>query len=108
MVSSLGALASGKDARGEIRDEVMHRTRAVTADGKAVKLVIVNISASGLMARCDAEPIVGDGLRVHLPIVGDVDAVVRWALGGRIGCELDETIPLAEYYGMLSTMLRAG
>ena len=101
------ALAN-RDARAAARDEVMHRTRAVTADSATMKLVIVNISASGLMARCDTDPIVGDGLRVHLPILGEVPAVVRWALGGRIGCEFDRTIPLAEYYGMLSTMLRAG
>lgn len=103
----MGALAN-RDARGAPRDEVMHRTRATLSDSAPVKLVIVNISASGLMARCEAPPMVGDGLRVHLPILGEVAAVVRWALGGRIGCEFDRNIPLAEYYGMLSTMLRAG
>lgn len=98
--------AKNADARGEARDEVLHRTRATAPDGRSMKLVIVNISASGLMARCEATPQVGDRIDVALPIIGEVGAVVRWALGGRIGCELDQTIPLSDYYGMLSTMLR--
>ena len=95
-----------RDLRGDPRDEVMHRTRAIDAAGHSVKLVLVNISAKGLMARCDGNPAAGDTLRIHLPILGEVAAVVRWSLGGRIGCELERTIPLAEYYGMLSVMIR--
>ncbi len=104
-----------RDLRGEPRDEVMHRTRAIDAAGHSVKLVLVlksqfiqmmNIFAKGLMARCDGNPAAGDTLRIHLPILGEVAAVVRWSLGGRIGCELERTIPLAEYYGMLSVMIR--
>ncbi|KQN28462.1 hypothetical protein ASF00_08745 [Sphingomonas sp. Leaf34] len=95
-----------RDARGTPRDEVMHRTRATDATGRSTKLVIVNISANGLMARCESDPAAGDRLSVQLPILGDVEAVVRWSLGGRIGCELERTIPLADYYGMLSVMIR--
>lgn len=100
------AAMTGHETRGEPRDEVMHRTHAIDADGRRVKLVLVNISPSGLMARCETTPEVGDRLRVHLPIIGEVVAVVRWSLGGRIGCALERTITLADYYGMLSTMLR--
>lgn len=95
-----------QDTRAEPRDEVMHRTRAIDAEGHSIKLVLVNMSANGLMARCEGNPEAGDHLRIHLPILGDVDAVVRWSLGGRIGCALERTIPLAEYYGMLSVMIR--
>lgn len=95
-----------QDTRGEPRDEVMHRTRAIDADGQSIKLVLVNMSANGLMARCEGNPEAGDRLQIHLPILGNAGAVVRWSLGGRIGCELDRTIPLAEYYGMLSVMIR--
>jgi hypothetical protein len=95
-----------RDARAAPRDEVMHRTRATDSAGRTVKLVLVNMSVSGLMARCDGDPAAGDQLKIHLPILGDVDAVVRWSLGGRIGCELERTIPLTEYYGMLSVMSR--
>ena len=95
-----------RDSRGEPRDEVMHRTRATDSDGRSIKLVLVNMSANGLMARCEGDPKAGERLRVHLPILGEVDAVVRWSLGGRIGCELERTIPLADYYGMLTVMTR--
>ena len=95
-----------RDSRGEPRDEVMHRTRATDSDGQSIKLVLVNMSASGLMARCEGDPKAGERLRVHLPILGEVDAIVRWSLGGRIGCELERTIPLADYYGMLTVMTR--
>ncbi|MEG3164060.1 PilZ domain-containing protein [Sphingomonas sp. PB2P19] len=106
MVSSQTAMTY-KDARGAPRDEVMHRTRGTSADSAEMKLVIVNISATGLMARCETAPNVGDALGIELPILGLVPATVRWVLGGRIGCAFDEAIPLADYYGMLSTLLRA-
>lgn len=95
-----------RDARGEPRDEVMHRTHALDGDDRTVKLVLVNMSANGLMARCDRDPSAGDRLRIHLPILGYVDAVIRWSLGDRIGCEFTRTISLADYYTMLAVMIR--
>ena len=35
-----------------------------------------------------------------------VAAEVRWSLGGRIGCELDRPIGMAEYYELLAALLR--
>jgi hypothetical protein len=105
MVSSQMAMTN-KDARGAPRDEVMHRTRGTGPDGAAMKLVIVNISASGLMARCETAPEVGAVIGVQLPILGVLPATVRWVLGGRIGCEFQSAIPMSDYYGMLSTLLR--
>jgi len=43
-------------------------------------------------------------VRVRLPVLGTISAEVRWALGGRFGCELDVTIPLADYMMLLATM----
>ena len=98
---------TNRDARGAPRDEVMHRTRGIAADGVATKLVIVNISATGLMARCELAPDVGAIIGVDLPILGRLPATVRWVLGGRVGFEFDHAIPLAQYYGMLSILLRS-
>jgi len=106
MVSSQTAVTN-KDARGAPRDEVMHRTRGIDPDGAPMKLVIVNISASGLMARCETAPEVGAVIGVQLPILGVMPSTVRWVLGGRIGCEFERAIPMADYYGMLSTLLRS-
>lgn len=89
------------------RDEVHHRTRATGPDGRSVTLLLVNISARGLMARCDTPYQPGEWLSVQMPVVGTVRAEIRWALGGRIGCQLDDVIPLADYYAVLAAMVRA-
>lgn len=106
MVSSQ-MVTTSRDARAAPRDEVMHRTRGIGVDGAAMKLVIVNISASGLMARCELAPEVGAVIGVQLPMLGVLPSTVRWGLGGRIGCEFERPIPMADYYGMLSMLLRS-
>ena len=35
-------------------------------------------------------------------------AEVRWALGGRIGCQFDQAIDLASYYELLSVLVKNG
>ena len=99
---------SRDETRSEPRDEVMHRTQATNGTGSAFKLILVNVSPSGLMARCDGDLDAGERLHVRMPIVGDILAHVRWSLGGRIGCAFDRTIPPKAYYGMLAAMLRTG
>ncbi|WP_260599411.1 PilZ domain-containing protein [Sphingomonas endolithica] len=94
------------DHRMLARDEVDYRVRAFGPDARELSLLIVNISARGLMARCERDLEVGSRLRVPLPVVGVVAAEVRWALGGRIGCELDAAIELADYYELLARMVR--
>ncbi|SOB87005.1 hypothetical protein SAMN06297144_2125 [Sphingomonas guangdongensis] len=94
------------DVRRENRDEVHHRTRGQTADGGTIQLLLVNTSTGGFMARCDASLQPGDTIEVTLPRLGQRSAVVRWALGGRIGCEYGTAIPLASYYELLAALLR--
>jgi len=94
------------DERRELRDQVHHRARATAADGRMLQLLVVNISPHGLMARCEAPLADGETVRITLPGVGQVPAHVRWALGGRLGCQFDRPIPLAHYYELLAIMLR--
>ena len=102
----LGNLAIA-DSRSEDRDEVHYRARATGADANTQHmLLIVNISPHGLMGRCDSAVAEGERLHVQLPGVGPVVAEVRWALGGRLGCQFDKPIDLAGYYEMVATMLR--
>lgn len=89
------------------RDEVHFRTRGHGTDGQSVGMLVVNLSAQGLMFRTDHAFDVGDRVTVTLPVVGAVVAHVRWSLGGRVGCELDRLIGLADYYEMLATMIEA-
>jgi len=102
-----GTIATAyRDERSVGRDEVHYRARAVDADGQSLPLTIVNISALGMMARCEHDIKEGDWLTVTLPVIGSVAAQVRWSLGGRIGCELERMIELADYYALLAAMLK--
>lgn len=94
-----------QDERTVARDDVLFRARATAPDSRFLKLVIVNISAMGLMARCDDGAREGERITIALPVVGMIDAHVRWALGGRIGCELASPIALADYYELLARMI---
>lgn len=93
------------DQRELARDEVHYRSRGTLANGRVVQLLIVNISARGLMARCEAALGDGDCIRVQLPVVGALDGEIRWSLGGRFGCQLTGTIALADYMLVLAAML---
>jgi hypothetical protein len=92
------------DNRISQRDEVHYRARAFGPDARPISVLVVNLSAQGLMARTDRDLPVGARLRITLPVVGVVAAEVRWSLGGRIGCELDTAIGLAAYYELLAAL----
>jgi hypothetical protein len=103
----MGATALAFTEKREIpRDEVDYRARAYGADAQPVGLQVVNMSAQGLMARVVGDRPVGERLKITLPVVGVVTAEVRWSLGGRIGCELDRPIGMAEYYELLAALLK--
>jgi hypothetical protein len=102
----MGAALAYSDRRDVPRDEVHYRVRAFGADARPVSILVVNMSAQGLMARVDADRPVGERLHITLPVVGVVVAEVRWSLGGRIGCELDRPIGMADYYELLTALLK--
>ena len=92
------------DDRGEPRDEVHYRSSATLADQRRVTVLIVNLSPSGLMIRSDVAVGAGDCLFVRLPAAGEVRVTVRWALGGRIGCQFERPIPANRYHAVLGAM----
>jgi len=100
------ASAALRDERSAGRDEVHYRARAFGPDARQISITIVNISAMGLMARSDVPFATGDRLRIVLPVIGPVAAEVRWSLGGRIGCELDQAIGLSDYYELLAALVK--
>lgn len=89
------------DGRREDRDHVHHRTVAVTTAGRSVPVLVVNISPSGLMARCDQPIAPGTPVTFRLPGLAPLAAEVRWTLGGRMGCEFSKQIPLNSYFTLL-------
>lgn len=92
------------DSRAEPRDEVHQRCRATLADRQTLSVLVVNLSPQGLMIRSDVTVSVGEWIRITLPVVGEVQAAVRWALGGRIGCQLEKAIPANRYHAVLGAM----
>jgi hypothetical protein len=100
------ALGWVQDERSEPRDAVHHRTRAAHGDGRLLPLVVVNTSASGMMARCEAALEPGDRLRIDLPLVGALPVEVRWSLGGRIGCRMVHPLSPSDYYALLGALRR--
>jgi len=103
----MGATALAYSEKREMqRDEVDYRARAYGGDAQPLSIHVVNLSAQGLMARVTGDRPIGERLHLTLPVVGDLVAVVRWSLGGRIGCELDQPIRIAEYYELLAALLR--
>ena len=101
----LGNLASA-EIRREDRDEVHYRARAFGSDARQHMVLIVNLSAHGLMGRCDSCFETGERIKLQLPIVGTVAAVVRWSLGGRLGAEFETPVALASYYELVAALLR--
>ncbi|MEZ0496601.1 PilZ domain-containing protein [Sphingomonas sp. IW22] len=94
------------EQRSEDRDEVQFRARASGPDNRALSLLVVNLSPNGMMARCEDAFAPGDRLRVTLPVVGAMSAEVRWALGGRIGCQFESGIDRATYRELLATVMQ--
>lgn len=94
------------DERSEPREPVLYRTRLTAADGIERTATLVNVSPGGFMARCDAAHAIGDVVHILLPRLGRVAAVVRWSLGGRIGCQLNRACGLADYHALLQALPR--
>lgn len=94
------------EIRREDRDEVHVRARGVGQAGEPLRLLVVNISSHGLMARCEQPVAQGDRVTITLPIVGRKTGEVRWALGGRIGVQFEQAIGRATYYEILAHLLK--
>ena len=94
------------ERRRSERDEVFYRTAPRLADGTRTPIDIVNLSRTGFMARSEAQIAEGTRLRIKLPVIGEVEALVVWALGGRIGAEFRVVLDSASYFNLLAAMPR--
>jgi hypothetical protein len=95
------------EKRVDDRIAVFHRTRAIGPEGRPLSLVIVDLSVSGMMARCDIAFVPGVQIDVTLPVIGVHPARVRWSLGGRIGCVFCPALALDDYYALLMSLTQA-
>jgi len=85
--------ARATDAAHQVpRSEARLRARFTTRiqrDGEAdAAFTLLNLSPSGFMGECAAPARAGSKVTLLLPFGGRAEADVRWALNGRLGCQL--------------------
>lgn len=79
------------------RDSLLLAAELVAEGGRSLGRVRVrNLSATGLMADCDAVVRVGEALRLTLRGTGEIGGTISWVRDGRIGIAFDRAIdPMA-------------
>jgi hypothetical protein len=92
-----------------------HRLRArlttrleIDGDGGDAAFTLRNVSASGFMGECDEPVRSGSRVALLLPFGGRVEADVRWALNGRIGCRIDGRLGPRQRALVLALTLKNG
>lgn len=84
------------------RDDVALPTRMFTQDNRGSDVLLVNISTLGFMVREYGETPKGAIVRLALPRLGQVTAMVMWSLGGRVGAQFTTPIDQYAYAAMLN------
>ncbi|WP_374524401.1 helix-turn-helix domain-containing protein [Sphingopyxis sp.] len=84
--------APGADARGSAR-----RKLSLPAEGKqngdtGIKVLIHNISETGLLLESDVDLLAGDRIEIDLPHAGDSSATVVWVSDRLFGCRFDAPV----------------
>jgi hypothetical protein len=78
------------------RIEVDQRTRLKPNDWSSLEVRIIDLSAEGFRAECEATVLRGSLVTVTLPGLGDVEAQVSWRRRGELGARFLAPIDLAE------------
>ncbi len=95
-----------KDVRRSPREDVSWQTQINAPDMPPTEVLIVNLSPSGCMVRSDAILVPGEPTMLILPMIGQTEAQVMWALGGRAGLEFITPLPLQCYSSIVGEMHR--
>ena len=74
------------------RCSMMQRCQLIDGHGRSLSCFLRNISRRGASARGCMGLRIGQKLTLVLPIIGEVDAVVRWVDGDRFGLRLEDAI----------------
>lgn len=97
--------------RGSARRTVYLQLEGKRAAGAEVKILLHNISATGLLVESKAPLAVGDGLQINLPHAGMTSAQVVWSSGDIYGCQFEmpvssATLSAAQLHGRAEPELR--
>lgn len=95
MVALLAEISLGS-ARAERRDAFRRTLRLVAEvsySRDSARVLILNLSESGVLIETAAVLTVGESLELELPEAGTVVARVVWQRGREFGCEFDRPVP---------------
>lgn len=78
--------------RGKPRRALRLELEGVSIDGSDLKVVVHDLSVTGVLIEVDAPLMVGDIIRLDMPEGGAVDTEVMWSSGRFHGCQFDEEV----------------
>lgn len=81
--------APDADARGSARRKLHLPAGGTQNGGTGIKVLIHNISETGLLLESDVDLAAGDQVEIELPHAGDSPATVVWVNGRFFGCRFD-------------------
>ena len=93
----------GVDQRLSPRSDVYSRVNVQLPDGRSVMMTMVNISADGVLVRHDQVLNEDEIIHFQMPVIGKIQGVCIWSVGGRSGIHFITTIAQSDY----SPLLRA-
>ena len=82
--------------RSEARLRARFTTRIEREGLPNAAFTLLNLSPSGFMGECAAPVRAGSRVTLKLPLGGRAEADIRWALNGRIGCQLRRRLSPSE------------
>lgn len=95
---------AGVDQRQSPRTDVYARIPVMLPDGRIVTVTVVNISADGLLMRCEQMPAVDSICTLTLPVIGKIKAITIWSIGGRSGVNFLQQIEARDYMPLLRAL----
>lgn len=81
--------------RQEKRTEVDETARLHPNDWSSLEVRVLDLSAGGFRADCEARVIIGSPVTIEIAGIGPVNAHVTWRRGQRIGAKFDTPIDMS-------------
>lgn len=92
LIAALDDLSESPNRRYAARRTLSLVLPGSTPSGIQARVVVHDISRTGLLVETNAKLAVGEELQVVLPQAGDTNAVVLWSSGSFFGCQFTDAI----------------
>lgn len=93
--------AEARERREAERHNVHIRSVLIDITLQDEPVTVLNISTNGLLASCTGKFMIGASVSIEMPDLGTLNAVIRWAGNGLIGCEFRDAIDEASFFNFL-------